>query len=231
MAVHRGLTAEQRREQRREQLVEAALDTIAESGVNGLRVRAVSERARLNDRYFYENFRDCQELLLATFDAQSVRGLAGIMTTVAYSPPDIVARTRAVVEFIFGFIDADPRRRRLLRELQTAEALAGRRQELINTLTQTMVGQVRTLLGDAAGSEDHIALASLTTVGGLMELVTQWYGGEITSSREELVDFVTALVVTTSDLTGALERRLTEVRPASSRSEGRPDSRDRRAGR
>ncbi|OBH30883.1 TetR family transcriptional regulator [Mycobacterium sp. E342] len=209
MAVHRGLTADQRREQRRRQLIEAAFDTIAEHGVGNLRVRAVSARARLNDRYFYESFRDCHELLIATFEDQFSRALTGIMATVAASPHEITPRARAVIEFAFAFIDEDPRRPRLLIELQTAEALAGRRDEVIDVLTQVMVGQMRTLLGDAAGSDENVNLTALTVVGGLLELTTQWYRHRIDVSRPRLVDFMTALVVTTTDITGALERQLT----------------------
>ncbi|OBF57314.1 TetR family transcriptional regulator [Mycobacterium sp. 852002-53434_SCH5985345] len=209
MAVHRGLTADQRREQRRGQLIEAAFDTIAEQGVNNLRVRAVSASAGLNDRYFYESFRDCHELLIATFEDQFSRALTGIMATVAESPHELEARARAVIEFAFGFIDEDPRRPRLLIELQTAEALAGRRDEVIDVLTQVMVGQVRALLGAAAGTDDNVMLTALTVVGGLLELITQWYRREIKVSRPQLIEFMTALVVTTTDIAGALERRLT----------------------
>lgn len=198
MTVHRGRTAQQRQELRRRQLIEAAFDTVAEVGVDGLRVRAVSERARLNDRYFYESFHDCGELLLATFDAQFHLSLAGIMATVAESPPDLAARTRAVVQYTLGFIEEDPRRPRLLIELQHAAGLAGRRQQLIDTLTQTMVGQVRALLGDKAGSDDHLRLTALTTVGGLLELTTQWYRGQIGVGRTDLVEFITSLVVSLS---------------------------------
>ncbi|OBI35794.1 TetR family transcriptional regulator [Mycobacterium sp. E1386] len=209
MAVHRGLTADQRREQRRGQLLEAAFDMIAEHGVNNLRVRAVSASAGLNDRYFYESFRDCHELLIATFEDQFSRALTGIMATVAESPHELEARARAVIEFAFGFIDEDPRRPRLLIELQTAEALAGRRDEVIDVLTQVMVGQVRALLGEAAGTDDNVMLTALTVVGGLLELISQWYRHHIAVSRPQLIEFMTALVVTTTDITGALERRLT----------------------
>ncbi|OBI30773.1 TetR/AcrR family transcriptional regulator [Mycobacterium sp. E2238] len=209
MAVHRGLTADQRREQRRGQLIEAAFDMIAEHGVNNLRVRAVSASAGLNDRYFYESFRDCHELLIATFEDQFSRALTGIMATVAESPHELEARARAVIEFAFGFIDEDPRRPRLLIELQTSEALAGRRDEVIDVLTQVMVGQVRALLGEAAGTDDNVMLTALTVVGGLLELISQWYRHHIAVSRPQLIEFMTALVVTTTDITGALERRLT----------------------
>ncbi|OBI14019.1 TetR/AcrR family transcriptional regulator [Mycobacterium sp. E2497] len=209
MAVHRGLTADQRREQRRGQLIEAAFDTIAEHGVSNLRVRAVSASAGLNDRYFYESFRDCHELLIATFEDQFNRALTGIMATVAESPHELKARVRAVLEFAFGFIDEDPRRPRLLIELQTAEALAARRHEVIGVLTQVMVGQVRALLGEAAGADDNIMLTALTVVAGLLELTAQWYRHQIDVSQPQLIEFMTALVVTTTDITGALDRQLT----------------------
>ncbi|WP_156687476.1 TetR/AcrR family transcriptional regulator [Mycobacterium sp. Marseille-P9652] len=208
MAMHRGLTAEQRREQRRRQLIEAALDTIAEHGVSNLRVRAVSTRARLNDRYFYESFADCHELLLATFDDQFGRVLTGIMATLADSPRDLRLRVRAIIVFALEFIDDDPRRSRLLVELQTAEALAGRRHDMISVLTQLMVAQVRELLGHEAGAEGTIMLTALTVVSGLLEVAAQWYRHQIDVGRSEFIDFTTALVVTTTDIPGALARRL-----------------------
>lgn len=208
MAIHRGRTAVERRDERRRRLIEAALDTVAEAGVAGMRVRAISQRARLNDRYFYESFHDCRELLLAAFDVQFHHAMAGIMATVADSPADLGARTRAVVEFTLDFIEEDPRRRRLLTELQTSEALGDRRQQLIDTMTDTMAGQVRALLGVAAGPDDRVRLAALTTIGGLLELTVQWYERRIDVGREEFVEFVTALVTATSDLAGALESRL-----------------------
>ena len=189
--------------------MEAAFDTIAEHGVSTLRVRAVCTRARLNDRYFYESFRDCDELLIATFEDQFNRALTGIMATVAESPHELKPRARAVLEFAFAFIDEDPRRPPLLIELQTAEALAGRRHEVIDVLTQVMVGQVRALLGEAAGTDDNVMLTALTVVGGLLELTTQWYRRQIKVSQSQLIEFMTALVVTTTDIAGALERRLT----------------------
>lgn len=209
MGVHRGLTADQRSRQRRQRLIESALDTIAEHGASHLRVRAISQRAGLNDRYFYENFRDCQELLVATFDAQFDSALTGIAATVAKSPPELRARVRAVVEFVFAFIDADPRRARLLIETQSAQALADRRHAMIGVLTQVMVGQARALLGDAAGTDDTLKLTGLTVVAGLLELAAQWYRREIEVPQADLAEFMTALVVATTDISGTLERQLT----------------------
>lgn len=208
MAIHRGLTADQRRELRRHQLIQAALDAIAEDGVRNLRVRAISGRARLNDRYFYESFRDCQELLLAAFDDQFTLALSGIMATLSDAPLELEARARTILEFAFGFLDEDPRRQRLLVELQTAEALAPRRQEVTDVLTRIMVGQIRQLLGERAGTDDTVTLTALTVSSGLLKLAAQWYRKQVEVSRSQLIEFATALVVTTSDITGAVERQI-----------------------
>lgn len=220
MAMHRGRTADQRREDRRRQLMEAVFDAVAENGVGNLRVRAISARARLNDRYFYESFPDCQALLLATFDDQFNRALTGIMATVADSPHELRPRAKAVLEFAFAFIDEDPRRSRLLIELQTAEALVERRHEIIDALVQIMIGQARALLGDAAGTDENLKLTALTVISGLLELVTQWYRHQISVSQMELVEFMTALVVTTTDISGELGRQLKPRRKGKSGSKG-----------
>lgn len=208
MAMHRGLTADERRQQRRSQLIEAALDAIADGGVSELRVRAISERARLNDRYFYESFADCHELLLATVDDQFARALGGITVTLTESADELRPRVRAIFEFAFAFLDEDPRRPKLLVELQTAGALASRRQAVLEVLTAIMVDQIRQLVGEAAGTEDTVTLTALTVSSGLLELASQWYTRRIAVSRSQLIDFATALVITTTDITGALERQL-----------------------
>ena len=54
-----------------------------------------------------------------------------------------------------------------------------------------------------------LLLLALTVVGGLLELLTQWYRNQVDVSRSRLIEFIHALVVTTTDITGALDRRLT----------------------
>lgn len=208
MAMHRGLTADQRREHRRRQLIEATLDAVAEEGVRNLRVRAISNRARLNDRYFYESFRDCQELLLAAFDDQFTRALDGITATLTQAPLELEPRVRTILEFAIDFLDEDPRRQRLLIELQTAEALATRRQEVTDVLTGIMVEQTRQILGDRAGADDTVKLTALTVSSGLLELAAQWYRDRVRVGRAQLIEFATALLITTTDIAGALDRRL-----------------------
>jgi AcrR family transcriptional regulator len=204
-----GQSPDERRRQRRQQFIDAATDMIASQGVGSLKVRAVCARAGLNDRYFYESFADCDALLVAGFEDQFAQALATLLGAVAQSPPQPRPRTRAVVEAAFDFIDDDSRRPRLVVELASAEALKGHRRQLIQTLARVMVDQARELLGEQVSQDLNVTLASLTVMSGLLELGAMWFQGDIDADRDQLIEFMIAMILTTADITTALERELT----------------------
>jgi len=210
-----GQTLDERRTRRRQQLIDAAIDLIAEQGVGSLKVRAVCVRAGLNDRYFYESFADCDALLVAAFENEFAQGLATLLGAVMQSPAQPRPRTRAVIEAAFTFIESEPRRPKLLIELQTAEALKTHRRQLIHTLAQVAVGQARELLGEQVTDDPNVRLAAVTVLSGLLELGTMWFQGEIDADRDQLIEFMIAMILTSSDITTALERELKEVTDAS----------------
>jgi AcrR family transcriptional regulator len=205
----RGQTADQRRSRRRRQLMDAAMDIIADRGVAGLKVRAVCVRAGLNDRYFYESFADCEALLLAAFDDQFAVAMMTLMAAAAAAPAQSGPTTRAAVEAAFRFVDQDPRRRRFLVEVQTTEALQTRRRDLVRALAQVIVDQARELLNDRHPDPNE-TLAALALVSGLMELTTLWLQDELDVTREQLVEFMIAMILTASDITTVVDRELTE---------------------
>jgi AcrR family transcriptional regulator len=67
--AYRGVPADERREVRRQALIETALDCLHADGLAGVSVRSICARARLTPRYFYESFEDLDQLLVATIDA------------------------------------------------------------------------------------------------------------------------------------------------------------------
>jgi len=66
---YRGSSVEERRAQRREQLLRAAIQVYGEQGYRNATVKAVCEAAGLTERYFYESFSNSEELLVASFQA------------------------------------------------------------------------------------------------------------------------------------------------------------------
>lgn len=190
-----GATHSERRSRRRVLLVDAALDLVAADGVAGVTVRGVCARARLNDRYFYENFRTVDELLLALLDDQMTRAFDALLPAIEASPPEPVVRARAAIGSGLRFLEHDPRRGRLLVESQTTEALRARRRDLVKMLAQVMADQGRVLLAGQGGSLDpDLDLAALTLVAGGFEVVTLWLRGELEVSRDHLEDFLVAMV-------------------------------------
>jgi len=72
---------------------------------------------------------------------------------------------------------------------------------------------------DEAGVDEKLRLTALTVISGLLELVTQWDRHQISVSRMELIAFMTALVVATTDISGELGRQLKPRRKGKSRPE------------
>lgn len=205
-----GASAGERQARRRAALLEAGLELLGTRGWAATTVRGVCARAGLNDRYFYESFADLDALRLAVVDDLAAQSTAAIVAATRASR-GLRARTRAVVTAIVDFFTADPRRAHILvHELQASQLLQDRRRLLIRELVAIFTGQVHELLGPVPVSEADVELTALTLIGGGLELVTTWLRGDLAIDRDHLIDFIVALMLTSTDLAAALER---EVRP------------------
>jgi AcrR family transcriptional regulator len=197
-----GRTGDERREERRKALQQAALDLVADGGWDRVTVRAVCAGARLNDRYFYESYPDRDALLLATRDAVAVEALHTLHRAIADTPPD--ERVRAVVEAVIDFFTADPRRGRLM--FDPHEATQDRRGEMVRTLAGIVADQATEILGARAAPPKDRELGALTLVNGTLEVFAGWLRGEVDVTRDHLADFLVAMVNTTGDLSAALKK-------------------------
>ncbi len=64
----RGLAPDERRRQRRQQLIDAGLRTFGSRGFHAVGVREVCVEAHLTERYFYESFSNREELFQAVYE-------------------------------------------------------------------------------------------------------------------------------------------------------------------
>ena len=92
---YRGVSADERRAQRRAQLVEAALDVLGDAGLARTTMTEVCARAGLTERYFYESFGDRDELLIAVFDAITEETNDAALAALEAAPPDLLERCKA----------------------------------------------------------------------------------------------------------------------------------------
>jgi AcrR family transcriptional regulator len=192
---YRGRSADERRAERRERLVDAALEVVAEKGWHATTVRDVCSHAKLTERYFYEAFGDRQGVLLALFDhvAQDVSRL--LLAAVASAPEDADERSRAAITAFVDALQDDPRRLRILiTEAPEDPALQERRRGAVLAFAQLLREQAEAFYGVPGPSKDA-ELTSHVLVGGLGQLLLAWHLGDVTVSRRRLIEHMTKLFV------------------------------------
>jgi AcrR family transcriptional regulator len=199
-----GASAAERRARRRTALLEAGLELLGTVGWAGTTVRGVCAQAGLNDRYFYESFADLDTLRLAVIDKLTADGTAAIVVA-TQTPRDLRGRTRAVMTAIVDFFTADPRRAHILvHEFQSSPLLQDRRRRLIQDLVALFTVQVHELLDEVPVSDTDVEMTGLTLIGGGLELIAAWLRGDLAADRDHLIDFIVALMLTSTDLSAAL---------------------------
>jgi len=202
--VYAGVSARDRREARRAQLIEAALELLGTAGWQATTVRAICARAQLTPRYFYESFTDRDELLLAVFDHISRQAATVTLEAVTEAPDDARAKARAAIGAFVELVTDDPRKARVLFvEAMGSEALTKRRFETLRMFAMLVAAQGRSFYGMERSTDPLIEASALMTVGGLAEILLAWLDGTLHATREQLIDDCTDLFVATGE--GALD--------------------------
>lgn len=195
--TYAGATADERRAERRGRLIAAGIEllgTAPEEG-GGLTVRGVCAEAGLTPRYFYESFASGDELAVAVFETVIAGAAEVVAEALGAAEPDTAARSRATVEAFVAFAIDDPRRARILFVEGVGNAtLREQRAAALRTFAELAAAQGRELYGEPPGSERLAETASFLIAGGMAELLLAWIRGDLSSTREELIDDATALL-------------------------------------
>lgn len=189
MRSYGGEPATERQDRRRALLMDAAQDLIW----NGerLTVRAVCQTARLNDRYFYENFASTDELLVACWDAAIAATLEVLSVATLAAEGDIEDRARSTVSTTLQHLIDNPKSTRVMIEGRISPALAERRAQLISTVVRMFVTSADPKQ-PAEKAPVSLRLAGLTVVNGALETTALWLAGEVDATRNELIDHLVA---------------------------------------
>ncbi|MGW6696247.1 TetR/AcrR family transcriptional regulator [Nocardia sp. NPDC055049] len=207
--IYRGTSAEQRRDERRQRLMDAALDIIGTQGWAATTVRGVCEQAKVGPRFFYESFDDLDALAAAVHDEIVDTAIRSSLDALAAAPEDIAAKTRAAVTAILNSVVDDPRRARIaFAEAHGSEILMRRRAAAMRTIADVVAEQERALLDPPAGSETLVSAVSLMITGGAAELVLAWLDGGMDISRDELINLCVEFVLTFADNLTTMAARL-----------------------
>jgi len=167
----RGLDADQRRDQRRRQLLEAALALFAGQGYQNTSIEQICQHAYVGTKSFYEIFDGREDCYLALLRDVTEQIKAEVTERLAADPPDL---ERAIIEaFAHALID-DPRRALVTFGAAAAVSPAVERQRRANRrwAAEFVESLWRRLEVVDAGPSTHGIAIGL--VGGLFDLVADW---------------------------------------------------------
>ncbi len=120
-----GKTAEERRNERWRQLIDAAVRVYGERGYRNATVKAVCDAAGLTERYFYESFTNSEDLLCACFQESADELLARVRRAGLQASGLPMARVRAGVLVYLVQLQRNPANARVfLIEMSSVSARA-----------------------------------------------------------------------------------------------------------
>ncbi|WP_280236907.1 TetR/AcrR family transcriptional regulator [Nocardia cyriacigeorgica] len=192
--VYGGLTAEQRHDQRRTRLIEAATELLGTRGAAETTVTAVCAEAKLTSRYFYQHFADRDALLSAVaVELESMlRREVELAAPEDDAAPDEVAR--ATVGAFVRMIDKDPRMARILFIESTAEPVMRQlRAEIMTRFTDLVVAHAQRYLHLEQRTLAVAGLGATLAVGGMFEVLRRWLEGELDFDAEQIIEHTAGL--------------------------------------
>jgi AcrR family transcriptional regulator len=202
---YRGQPAAERRDARRRQLLDAALELIATRGWAQTSVRGVYQEAGVSPRFFYESFDSLDALAVAVYEEIVADGTARVVEAIGAAGEDRDAQARAALRTVVEVLDEDPRRGRVVFvEALASEPLARCRRRTMHDLSTLVAALGLASYEMPPGAEPMVRMTSRVIAGGLVELLIAWLDGELELDREQLVADGAALIVGLGDTAAAI---------------------------
>lgn len=191
---YRGLTAAERRKQRRERLLEAGLQVFGTDGYASSSVRTICAAAGLNSRYFYESFRSREELLRVVYE-RIVREIGVAVAEATAHVDNVEAQAREGLRASWRIHMEDRRKARVvaLEVVGVSPELEALRRENRHAFADLLVRNAMSV----AREDVRLALDPVVTaralMGGVMDVLIDWINGEVEVTADQMAEHFTRL--------------------------------------
>ena len=184
----RGVSPEQRIAERRERLLEAALEVFSARTFRGSKVRDICSEAGLTERYFYESFRNKEALLGALADRIVTDFVAAAAPSIALAATDIDAAIHDGVRDFVASLTDDPRRARILfiESVGVSAAAETKRRAVIASLVEVVRGATEQAFGAWVRDSVEVELIARSLIGAASELLVAYVREELPLDQDEL---------------------------------------------
>lgn len=192
----RGLDADERRAQRRNQLLDAALELFAEGGYQNTSIEQLCQSAFVGTKAFYEVFEsreDCYIALLRQITEQLSERMVRVLEQ---APEDVKAATPMLVSaFAHGLVD-DPRIARVTFGRGSAVSPDVERQRRLNRRWAASfiesIWRRYGIIGDEPLPVDPHRMA-IGVIGGMFDLIADWLLDSDPANPDHLAALITDL--------------------------------------
>lgn len=186
-----GIPAEDRRRQRREHLLEVALCTLGKDGIEGLAVSRLCRDAGLNDRYFYESFADCDEVLSAVFDRIAEEIITSIRARVTGHAGGLEDSVRVGIAAVVDYFLEHPDRAHIaLSDAVISRVSPVQRSRLRDAYVSLAIEHAQRHFGAAevARVGDLARFVGMYSYGGFSMTLMRWLNGELAVDRDTYIE-------------------------------------------
>jgi AcrR family transcriptional regulator len=191
---YRGLTASERRAQRREQLLDAGLELFGTRGYANTTIRAVCAAASMNSRHFYESFASREDLLYHVYE-RIVHEIVLAAAEETGKVDTLEGKARAGLRAGWTIVTDDRRKARVvaLEVVGVSERLDRLRRQIRHSLADLTANNARSVAGRPMKYRLDPVLTARTLIGGVVEVLIDWINGDVDASVDEIVEHFTHL--------------------------------------
>lgn len=200
-----GISAVDRRAERRGKLLAAGRRIWGESGIGEVTVRGVCTAAGLIPRYFYEQFPSRDALLFAVSDDVRDQLLEAMVTAGVGDPGTLTDKLRSALTAFLDLIAVDPYIHRIATsDLSAVPGLSEHRARILDLITDAIVERAPGVLDGEIPAPADLRRGALFIVGGVNQIIEAWLDNPVETPAE--------LAAVCSDLSVALVRSIVGTR-------------------
>jgi AcrR family transcriptional regulator len=172
-----GRTASQRRAERRERLLGAALELFGKEGYPATSIERLCARANVSTRNFYEEFASREALLVALYDQitqQAFDAVTGVIAEMPDAPTD--ERVRRAIDAYVNTTASDPRWTRIayVEIVGVSPDVERHRLAWRDRLGQLIESEAARAVERGEATDRDYSLTAIAYLGAVNELVHHW---------------------------------------------------------
>lgn len=189
--MYRGVDTEQRRAERRERLLEAALDEFTTRGYHKTKIADLCARAGVSTRNFYEKFASKEALLLelhAHINTLAMKRMLPVLKSLADA--DALTRITTLLDEFVAAVTADPRYPRLnyVEAPGISQAMERQHRDWFNRYTDFIEAECDRAAAAGLAPKRNYHLTAIALVGAVTGILREWQAHDPPMPAEAVAD-------------------------------------------